>query len=102
MWVITGDKQETAINIAIACKLIRRPDSLLLCNASSKEEVHERLQQLKQQLSREYGHVGGPPKPTPFSGESPAHHCTACLCSDVLTMSAPIQMSVAFMTHRSI
>ena len=69
MWVITGDKQETAINIAIACKLIRRPDSLLICNASSKDEAHARLQELKQQLSQSYAPVGGPPKPTPFSGE---------------------------------
>jgi hypothetical protein len=35
VWVITGDKQETAINIAISCKLILHPDSLLICNADS-------------------------------------------------------------------
>ncbi len=37
MWVITGDKQETAINIAISCKLILSPDTLLICNADSYE-----------------------------------------------------------------
>ena len=33
--MITGDKQETAINIAISCKLILHPDQLLICNADS-------------------------------------------------------------------
>jgi P-type E1-E2 ATPase len=35
VWVITGDKQETAINIAISCRLITRPDALLICNADT-------------------------------------------------------------------
>lgn len=33
VWVITGDKQETAINIAISCKLIRNQERLLILNA---------------------------------------------------------------------
>ena len=52
VWVITGDKQETAINIAISCKLIRNPDSLLVCNASTQEDAHARLRELQQQLRR--------------------------------------------------
>ncbi len=59
VWVITGDKQETAINIAISCKLIRNPDSLLVCNASTKEEAHARLRELQQQLKHKYEPVGG-------------------------------------------
>ncbi len=35
VWMITGDKQETAINIGISCKLIRNPDSLMICNGES-------------------------------------------------------------------
>lgn len=35
VWMITGDKQETAINIGISCKLIRKPDSLMVCNSTS-------------------------------------------------------------------
>lgn len=54
MWVITGDKQETAINIAIACNLIRRPDALLLCNASSREAAAARLDTLLQELKANY------------------------------------------------
>lgn len=59
VWMITGDKQETAINIAISCKLIRNPDSLLICNASTKDEAHARLRELQQQLSKSYAPVGG-------------------------------------------
>ena len=60
VWVITGDKQETAINIAISCKLIRNPDSLLVCNASSRDEAHARLRELQKQLAQSYAPVGGP------------------------------------------
>lgn len=37
VWMITGDKQETAINIGISCKLVRNPDSLMICNGESYE-----------------------------------------------------------------
>lgn len=36
VWVLTGDKQETAINIAYACKLLRPTDQLLTANCDSK------------------------------------------------------------------
>uniref|UniRef100_A0A667XIB7 Phospholipid-transporting ATPase n=1 Tax=Myripristis murdjan TaxID=586833 RepID=A0A667XIB7_9TELE len=36
VWVLTGDKQETAINIACACKLLRPNDQLLTVNCGSK------------------------------------------------------------------
>ena len=42
VWVITGDKQETAINIAISCKLILHPDKLMICNADSVESALRR------------------------------------------------------------
>lgn len=68
--MITGDKQETAINIAISCKLIRNPDSLLICNATTKEEAHARLRELQQQLNQTYAPVGGPKEgPPPDKGE---------------------------------
>lgn len=46
VWVITGDKQETAINIAISCRLILNPDSLLICNSKSYDEARDRLRDL--------------------------------------------------------
>lgn len=70
MWVITGDKQETAINIAISCKLIRHPDSLLICNADSPESAARRIDELSAQIRKMRGeperaqvsHVGPPRK----------------------------------------
>ena len=45
--MITGDKQETAINIATSCKLISNPEKLMLCNAPfSREDAHAKLQEL--------------------------------------------------------
>ena len=36
VWVLTGDKQETAVNIANACRLVRPDDRLLTANCDSK------------------------------------------------------------------
>uniref|UniRef100_H3A4T4 Phospholipid-transporting ATPase n=1 Tax=Latimeria chalumnae TaxID=7897 RepID=H3A4T4_LATCH len=37
IWVLTGDKQETAVNVAYACKLLDQEDKVFTLNASSKE-----------------------------------------------------------------
>jgi magnesium-transporting ATPase (P-type) len=37
VWMITGDKQETAINIAVSCRLFTSADDLLICNAGSEK-----------------------------------------------------------------
>uniref|UniRef100_A0A669DNH3 Phospholipid-transporting ATPase n=1 Tax=Oreochromis niloticus TaxID=8128 RepID=A0A669DNH3_ORENI len=37
IWVLTGDKQETAVNIAYACKLLDPEEELLTLNADSQE-----------------------------------------------------------------
>uniref|UniRef100_A0A8D3APX1 Phospholipid-transporting ATPase n=1 Tax=Scophthalmus maximus TaxID=52904 RepID=A0A8D3APX1_SCOMX len=47
VWVLTGDKQETAINIAYACKLLRPNDQLLTANCGSKDACAAFLQELK-------------------------------------------------------
>ncbi|DBA65766.1 hypothetical protein WJX79_001197 [Trebouxia sp. C0005] len=67
VWVITGDKQETAINIAISCKLIRHPDSLLICNADSPEEAAQRISDLTAQVGQTRGvpKGAGAPHPAP-------------------------------------
>ena len=45
--MITGDKQETAINIAIGCKLVHHLKDLLIVNAHESEEAAKaRLQEL--------------------------------------------------------
>uniref|UniRef100_A0AAZ3RM51 Phospholipid-transporting ATPase n=1 Tax=Oncorhynchus tshawytscha TaxID=74940 RepID=A0AAZ3RM51_ONCTS len=39
IWVLTGDKQETAINIAYACKLLEPDDEIITLNADSQEAM---------------------------------------------------------------
>lgn len=46
VWMITGDKQETAINIAISCRLFTGQDNLLICNSSSRDAATARLQEV--------------------------------------------------------
>uniref|UniRef100_A0A673BG61 Phospholipid-transporting ATPase n=1 Tax=Sphaeramia orbicularis TaxID=375764 RepID=A0A673BG61_9TELE len=50
VWVLTGDKQETAINIANACKLLSPSDRLLRANCGSKDACAVLLQELKQEV----------------------------------------------------
>ncbi|XP_035529644.1 probable phospholipid-transporting ATPase VD [Morone saxatilis] len=47
VWVLTGDKKETAINIAYACKLLRPNDQLLTASCGSKDACAPLLEQLK-------------------------------------------------------
>ncbi|XP_017395816.1 probable phospholipid-transporting ATPase VD isoform X2 [Cebus imitator] len=37
MWMLTGDKQETAVNIAYACKLLEPDDKLFILSTQSKD-----------------------------------------------------------------
>ena len=39
IWVLTGDKQETAINIGYSCQLLKRKMKLLICNEYSVEDI---------------------------------------------------------------
>jgi len=41
VWVITGDKQETAINIGIACRLISDSEKLMVFNEDCKETLRQ-------------------------------------------------------------
>ncbi|XP_042243746.1 probable phospholipid-transporting ATPase VD [Thunnus maccoyii] len=56
VWVLTGDKQETAINIAYACKLLRPSDRLLTANCGSKDACAALLEDLK--LEVQHGEDG--------------------------------------------
>ncbi|KAJ5669043.1 phospholipid-transporting ATPase [Penicillium macrosclerotiorum] len=44
IWVLTGDRQETAINIGMSCKLISEDMSLVVINKESTEETRQALQ----------------------------------------------------------
>ncbi|XP_041438313.1 phospholipid-transporting ATPase VA isoform X2 [Xenopus laevis] len=45
IWVLTGDKQETAVNIGYSCKLLDHDDDLITLNAESLEECSMLLEQ---------------------------------------------------------
>lgn len=47
IWMLTGDKQETAVNIAYACKLLEPDDKLFILNTQS-EVCSMRLSQSSQ------------------------------------------------------
>lgn len=46
VWMITGDKQETAINIATSCKLLKNPEKVMICNSESYLACNRRLREL--------------------------------------------------------
>ncbi|KGL81900.1 putative phospholipid-transporting ATPase VB, partial [Tinamus guttatus] len=43
IWVLTGDKQETAINIAYSCKLLNQRDTIFTINTENKETCESLL-----------------------------------------------------------
>ncbi|XP_048348215.1 phospholipid-transporting ATPase VB isoform X2 [Sphaerodactylus townsendi] len=43
IWVLTGDKQETAVNIAYSCKLLDQRDTVFTINTESKETCESLL-----------------------------------------------------------
>lgn len=52
VWVLTGDRQETAINIGFSCKLLAEDMDLLICNkedySSTEAFLREKLAELKE------------------------------------------------------
>uniref|UniRef100_A0A060TC31 Phospholipid-transporting ATPase n=1 Tax=Blastobotrys adeninivorans TaxID=409370 RepID=A0A060TC31_BLAAD len=44
MWVLTGDRQETAINIGMSCKLLSEDMNLLIVNEDSFDAVRDNIQ----------------------------------------------------------
>ncbi|KAJ3323831.1 hypothetical protein HDV06_001201 [Boothiomyces sp. JEL0866] len=58
MWVLTGDRQDTAINIGISCKLLNPQMEMIVCNKETKEEtkafLEEALADAKKILTRKY------------------------------------------------
>jgi len=43
VWVVTGDKQETAINIGYSCKLIHQDDEVIMLSSENREEFIQKL-----------------------------------------------------------
>ena len=53
VWVLTGDRQETAINIGMSCKLISEDMTLLIVNEENKEATRANLQKKLDAISGE-------------------------------------------------
>jgi phospholipid-transporting ATPase len=51
IWVLTGDRQETAINIGMSCKLISEDMSLLMINEESKEATRDNIRKKFQAIT---------------------------------------------------
>ncbi|KAJ3309397.1 hypothetical protein HDV04_006184 [Boothiomyces sp. JEL0838] len=58
MWVLTGDRQDTAINIGISCKLLNPQMEMIVCNKETKEETKtflaDALNDVRKRLSTKY------------------------------------------------
>uniref|UniRef100_A0A8C7FVJ6 Phospholipid-transporting ATPase n=1 Tax=Oncorhynchus kisutch TaxID=8019 RepID=A0A8C7FVJ6_ONCKI len=65
IWVLTGDKQETAINIAYACKLLEPDDEIITLNADSQvRSSHSTL------FTHQPYSFPPPPPPSPSSSQT--------------------------------
>uniref|UniRef100_A0A665W8V2 Phospholipid-transporting ATPase n=1 Tax=Echeneis naucrates TaxID=173247 RepID=A0A665W8V2_ECHNA len=60
VWILTGDKQETAINIAIACRLLCPRDQLLTANCESRENCAALLEELKLEVQQSQDYLTEP------------------------------------------
>ncbi|TPX31714.1 hypothetical protein SmJEL517_g05015 [Synchytrium microbalum] len=67
VWVLTGDRQETAINIGYSCKLITEEMSLIICNETTHFETKDFLQK---KLAAVQGGLQGTGNENPFEQES--------------------------------
>uniref|UniRef100_A0A2K6EQ90 Phospholipid-transporting ATPase n=1 Tax=Propithecus coquereli TaxID=379532 RepID=A0A2K6EQ90_PROCO len=52
IWMLTGDKQETAINIAYACKLLEPEDKLFILNTQSKDACEMLMSTILKELQK--------------------------------------------------
>lgn len=59
IFVLTGDRQETAINIGYSCKLLNEEMSLLICNATTAPETKEFLERKLMAIRGSVSSLGG-------------------------------------------
>lgn len=50
IWVLTGDKQETAINIGYACQLLNNDQRIFIVNERTLQEVKDNLAAIEQEV----------------------------------------------------
>lgn len=61
IWVLTGDKQETAVNIAYACKLLEPEEEIITLNADSQEACAVLLEESLHYIQAKFVFGGSPP-----------------------------------------
>ncbi|XP_067852239.1 phospholipid-transporting ATPase VB [Heptranchias perlo] len=54
-WVLTGDKQETAVNIAYACKLLNSKDLIFTLNSENQETCESLLDCILEEVKKFHG-----------------------------------------------
>lgn len=54
IWVLTGDKQETAVNIAYSCKLLDQRDTVFTINTENKETCESLLNLTLEEVRKNY------------------------------------------------
>ncbi|XP_068273215.1 phospholipid-transporting ATPase VB [Nyctibius grandis] len=54
IWVLTGDKQETAVNIAYSCKLLKQRDTVFTINTEIKETCESLLNLTLEEVRKNY------------------------------------------------
>ncbi|XP_067589044.1 phospholipid-transporting ATPase VB [Pseudorca crassidens] len=59
LWVLTGDKQQTAVNIAYACRLLDQKDTVYSINTESQETCESILNSVLEEVKQ----LHGPQKP---------------------------------------
>ncbi|KAG5833302.1 hypothetical protein ANANG_G00274510 [Anguilla anguilla] len=111
IWVLTGDKQETAINIAYACRLLDPEEELIILNADTQEAcavlLEESLHYIQSKFLCDFPEQGsrasrddlGPPGPLGLEERflAVARSCRSVLCC----RSTPLQKSMVVKLVRS-
>ncbi|CAL1265829.1 unnamed protein product [Larinioides sclopetarius] len=67
VWVLTGDKQETAVNIAYSCKLFSTDMEIITLNARSKEAAEDTLKFYLDQIQKDIVTASCSSAPSMFS-----------------------------------
>ena len=52
VWVLTGDKTETAINIGFSCKLLDNKQKICIIDAQTPEELVTRIQEVEDEVTK--------------------------------------------------
>ena len=50
VWVLTGDKTETAINIGYSCKLLDEDQEIFVIDVENKDELQKRLAEVSKDV----------------------------------------------------